>query len=156
MNALCDPFSGLSQILTYFFLKAGFTGPNVLNISSWISHRHLTLNNNNRKRVLNAFYMPRFILNSFHVFHDFLKIEGQLPQGVSFLFLESVLCSSFKTRLALPSLREAGLFPWGAGCLSSSFLQHSVSLYLSIYDTHSFIHLSSEYFLTSMCQVGCI
>ena len=60
---------------------------------------------------LSSLHPSGIVLNSFHVFHDFLKIEGQLPQGVSFLFLESVLCSSFKTRLALPSLREAGLFP---------------------------------------------
>ena len=62
-----DPFSGISQISTYFFLKAGLTGPNVLNISSYISHRHLTLNNSNSKCILNAFYVPELILNSFHV-----------------------------------------------------------------------------------------
>ena len=77
----------------------------------------------------------------------FLKIEGQLPQRVSFLFLEGILYSSFKIQLALPSLRGGGLFPWGIGCLSSGFLQHSVNIFIWAFMIliHSFIYPVSTF-----------
>ena len=69
----------------------------------------------------------------------FLKMAAQLPRGISFLCLEGVLHSSFKTQLVLLSVRGGGgcsRGEWGISPLGS----HSTPLiHLSIHEIHSSI-----------------